>query len=221
MARIVLEALGHPPEPRVLPPLPADAVGAGEVVALLRRVLSGGARMRLVAPPLRWTDVYHGAGLIAVEGWWLRLYRGTKGIRYLEEAVAPDGRRSGYDLLSAREGDPYALLEDDEQERLADLVEALAADSAATRMRIEAEDRVGFPEPLVSMHRILAWAGLTWGEEPAPDLTLAENVDALRIEVDRVTGRTLRGESGGTRELLDQAVWLDGLLERLGRAADR
>lgn len=170
IGRVMDEILALPrPAPRVLPPLPKNRVAAAEVVALYRRVLAGEVEARMLAPPTRWSDLWHAAGEIRIDGWALRLAVRESGISYTAAATAPDGRHSDYEAFEAREGDPYALLEDDEQRRLDALVDRLEADADETRdvLRSSTADT-----PLEEVHRlarISAWLALKGAPETAPD----------------------------------------------------
>ncbi|MBN9007558.1 MAG: hypothetical protein J0H40_19345 [Rhizobiales bacterium] len=114
------EALRYPAPPREISPLPADQVGVAEVMALLRRAIAGEVRI-VVAQP--WSDVCHTHGDFSIDGWRLTGFRRNYGIKYIESATSPDGRRGSHDSWSAREGNPVALLTDDEQDALDDLLE--------------------------------------------------------------------------------------------------
>jgi hypothetical protein len=159
-------AMPQPAAP-VLPPLPKGQVGVEEVLDLLRRVLAGRADARMVAPPLQWSDVWHDTGEIRIDGWTLRLSAQEGGVSYTAEAVAPDGRRSDQEAFEAREGDPYALLSDDEQAQLDGMVARLEADPDATRDAILSAE-IGTPgERRHVRERIAAW--LTLKGAPATD----------------------------------------------------
>lgn len=116
------EALQHPEPPREIPPLPADEVGVDEVMTLLRRAIAGEARIVVERP---WTDIWHTDGAFAIDGWRLSGFKRRYGIKSMSEAIAPDGRRGTYDSWSAREGNPVHLLDNDEQDRLSKIMEAL------------------------------------------------------------------------------------------------
>jgi len=124
MLAVHSEALRHPPEPREMPPLPDDQVGVAEAVALLRRVISGEVRIRLARP---WREVIHTLGQFEIDGWKLIAFKRSHGVKYLDSAVAPDGRTGTYDSWEAREGNPVHLLADDEQDRLDDIIEGIKA----------------------------------------------------------------------------------------------
>lgn len=153
------------PTPRALPPLPKTQIAVDEVVVLFRRLLTGEAEARMLAPPARWSDIWHAAGEIRIDGWTLRLATRNGGISYTAGATAPDGRSSDHEDFEAREGDPYALLADDEQERLDALFDRLEADPDETREVL----RFGTAEtPLERRHlleRISAWLALKGAPE--------------------------------------------------------
>lgn len=151
-----LLALPRPPRP-ALPPLPAGQADVAEVVALLRRMLVGEAVPAMVAPPLAWTDVYHSVGELRVDGWTLLLFRRGEGLGYCEEATDPSGRRADYDAMTEREGEPFGLLEDDEQERLRALVDRLEADADATREALRGARAETPLERELLRARISAW----------------------------------------------------------------
>lgn len=115
------QALKHPPAPREIPPLPGGHVGVEEVMALLRRVIRGKSRVIVSSP---WSAVLHTNGDFVIDGWRLAGFRRNHGIKYLSEAIAPDGRRGTYDSWDAREGNPVHLLSNDDQDALDDLMEA-------------------------------------------------------------------------------------------------
>jgi hypothetical protein len=46
-------------------------------------------------------------------------------MKYVQEARSPDGRIGTYETFRAREGDPFSLLEDDEQDAICELLESL------------------------------------------------------------------------------------------------
>jgi Tat protein secretion system quality control protein TatD with DNase activity len=58
-----------------------------------------------------------------VDGWKLIAFKRSRGIQYLDRAVAPDGRVGTYDAWSEREDNPVYMLSDDEQDRLDDVIE--------------------------------------------------------------------------------------------------
>jgi hypothetical protein len=117
-------ALRHRPPAREIPPLPLDQVGVDEATALLRRAISGESRIRLEQP---WREVVHTLGRFEIDDWKLTAFRRNYGIKYLDRAVASDGRVGSYDSWDAREGNPVALLTDDEQDALNNLIEGTDA----------------------------------------------------------------------------------------------
>ena len=120
---IAAEARRHPAPPKDLPPLNPNAVGVGEVMALLRKIAAG--EHPVVMPEgSRWKDVQHGVGTFQVDGWTIKAFRRSTGMKYVQQATAPDGRTSSYDDFEKREGDPYCLLEDAEQDAVDRLLDA-------------------------------------------------------------------------------------------------
>lgn len=79
----------------------------------------------LRALPQQWATVLHCYGQFAIDGWKLTAFKRSYGIKYLDQAVAPDGRGGTYDSWDAREGNPVHLLSDDEQDRLDALIEGI------------------------------------------------------------------------------------------------
>lgn len=122
IAEVRSEALQQPPPPREISLLPADQVGVGEAMALLRRAIAGEARIDVDRP---WKTVIHCYGEFQIDGWKLTAFKRSRGIKYLDRAVAPDGRIGTYDSWSAREGNPVHHLTDDEQDKLDDLIEGI------------------------------------------------------------------------------------------------
>lgn len=116
------EALRHPSVQHEIPPLPDDQVGVAEVMALLRRAIAGEARIGVAQP---WSDVYHSIGSFSIDGWRINGFKRNYGIKYIDSATSPEGRRDSYDSWSAREGNPVALLTNDEQDALDELLEGL------------------------------------------------------------------------------------------------
>lgn len=195
------------PAAQVLPPLPKGQVAVAAVLDLLRRVLAGRTEARMVAPPLRWPDVWHDIGEIRIDGWTLRLSAQEGGVSYTAEAVAPDGRRSDHEAFEIREGDPYALLSDDEQAQLDGMVARLEADPDATRDAILSAE-VGTPgERRLVRERIAAW--LTLKGAPAVDAT----AKPTRLE-DRIRWAGTEGRPQLSAADLELLWELDDLLAR-------
>lgn len=119
---ILDEARRHPEPSRELAPLPADQVGVDEVMAVLRRVIAGEACPVAEYP---WRDVQHTLASFVVAGWRMTGFRRSYGIKYLDRAIAPGGRLGTYEIWETREGNPVALLTDDEQDQLDAIMEAL------------------------------------------------------------------------------------------------
>jgi hypothetical protein len=117
-------ALQHPAARREIPPIPADEVGVAEAMALLRRAISGESRIEIERP---WPTLFRCHGNFEIDGWKLTSFKRNRGIKYLDRAVAPDGRIGIYDSWEAREGNPVHLLADNEQDRLDDIIEGIKA----------------------------------------------------------------------------------------------
>jgi hypothetical protein len=118
---ILEEAKRSPPAPVVLPPLPADEVDVSEVMVLFRRVIAGEITVRT---DVRWTQAYHDLGRFTIDGWWFAGFRRDWGIKHIVEALSPDKQRqSTWKDFEAREGNPFSLLTDDEQEAFCKLLE--------------------------------------------------------------------------------------------------
>ena len=124
---ILTEARRHPAPQRELPPLPDGKVDVGEVVSLFRRILDGSVVPELVSPKSGWRDLYHGIGEFTADGWTIHAFKRNEGVKYVQTAIAPDRRTGNFDFFYSREGGPIDLLEDDEQDRLDDIIEALPA----------------------------------------------------------------------------------------------
>lgn len=125
MAEILAEARHHPPEVEGLPPLPADQVAVGEVMDLLRLVAKGSARPEVIFPVHGWKHLYHGVGEFRVEGWSIKAFKRNFGLKYVQEARSPDGQIGTYETFRAREGNPFSLLEDHEQDAICEALEGL------------------------------------------------------------------------------------------------
>jgi hypothetical protein len=122
---ILAEARRHPEAPREIAPIEPGEIGVDEVMAVLRRIACGKARPNVLEPRTgRWRDLFHAIGEFECEGWRFEAWKRNWGIGYLHSVTAPDGRRAGYDDFERREGDPFCLLEDDEQDALERVLEA-------------------------------------------------------------------------------------------------
>ena len=126
------EALLHPVPLRklLLPPLRADEIGVGEVVALLRRVIAGESEIVVERP---WSEVCHTHGLFEIDGWKFLAFKRNYGVKYIAGTVAPDGRRGTIDTFDAREGDPVMLLTNAEQDAFDDIIESCRATTNRSR----------------------------------------------------------------------------------------
>jgi hypothetical protein len=115
------EALRHPPPEREIAGLPPHQVGVDEVMAVLRRAISGESHIVVDRP---WRELFHCVGHFEIDGWKLRGFKRSHGIKYLDRAVSPDGERVGtYESWEEREGNPVHLLTDREQDILDDILE--------------------------------------------------------------------------------------------------
>lgn len=199
IGRISTEILAMPkPAPRLLPPLPKHEVAGDEVVALYRRVLVGEAEARMLAPPIRWSDLWQAEGEIRIEGWTLRLAVRESGVSYTAAATAPDGRHSDYEAFEAREGDPYALLEDDEQRRMDALVDRLEADPDETRDVLRSSTADTPADESRRLVRIAAWLVLKGAPETGPE----GRPTGLEERLSAVVGGSRDGLSAADEEYL-------------------
>jgi hypothetical protein len=122
---ILADARRHPPAVRQIPPLPPGQVDAAEVMDVLRRVVAGSARPQVVFPANGWKHLSHGVGEFIVDGWSIEAFKRNFGMKYVQEARSPDGRTGDYETFASREGDPFSLLEDDEQDAICEILELL------------------------------------------------------------------------------------------------
>lgn len=125
MAEILAEARLHPPGTEELPPLPDGQVAVAEVMEVLRRIAGGAARPEIVRPADGWKHLYHAIGEFRVEGWSIEAFKRNFGMKYVQEARSPDGRIGTFETFQAREGNPFSLLEDDEQDAICELFEKM------------------------------------------------------------------------------------------------
>lgn len=125
IAEILAEARRHPPSVQQFPPLPPGQVDVAEVMGVLRRIASGSARLQVVSPANGWKHLWHGVGEFTVDGWAIEAFKRNFGMKYVQVARAPDGRKGDYDSFAAREGNPFSLLEDDEQDAICETLERL------------------------------------------------------------------------------------------------
>jgi hypothetical protein len=88
---------------------------------------SGGVRASCASPRSILFCGRYPLGHFEIDGWEPRAFKRSYGIKYLDLAVAPDGRVGTYDSWSAREGNPVHLLSDDDQDRLDDIIEGIDA----------------------------------------------------------------------------------------------
>lgn len=200
------------PAAAALPPLPSDRVAVAEVLDLLRRVLAGRSDARMVAPPLVWSDVWHETGDLRIDGWTVRFSAREGGISYTVEAVSPDGRRSDQEAFEAREGDPLALLSDEEQELLDAMFARMEADPDATREAILSTVSGSGSDRRQVRERVAAW--LTLKGAAATDATGSP----LRLEE---RARRLAAEERGRLSAADlELLWeIEDLLAEAARKA--
>lgn len=125
LSEILTEARRHPPAARRFPPLPPGQVDVAEVMNVLLRIANGFARPQVVLPATGWQHLWHGVGEFTVNGWAIEAFKRNFGMEYVQEVRAPDGRTSDYKAFAAREGDPFSLLEDDEQDVICEILERL------------------------------------------------------------------------------------------------
>ena len=126
MRAIHAEALRDPEPQHVIDPLRPDEVGVEEVVALLRRAIAGDAAIEVERA---WKDVHHTYADFTIDGWHLVGYRRGYGIKYVDNVICPDGRTGTFSSFELREGNPVDLLENDEQDRLDDIIETAQVQS--------------------------------------------------------------------------------------------
>jgi hypothetical protein len=124
IGEIVTEARQHPPAARQFP-LPPGQVDVSEVMNVLRRVANGATHPQVVLPANGWKHLWHGVGEFAVDGWSIEAFKRNFGMKYVQEARTPDGRTGDYNSFAAREGNPFSLLEDDEQDAICEILERL------------------------------------------------------------------------------------------------
>jgi hypothetical protein len=125
IGEILAEARRHPPPARQFPPLPPGQVDVAEVMDVLRRIASGSARPQVVFPAKGWKHLWHGVGEFTLDGWSIEAFKRNFGMKYVQEVRAPDGRTGDYETFAAREGNPFSLLDDDEQDAICEILERL------------------------------------------------------------------------------------------------
>jgi hypothetical protein len=121
---ILAEARLHPQPAKPLPPLPEGTVGVDEVMTVLRAIASGELVPKILTPA-KWIDVHHTIGVFEAGGWRLEAFRRSSGMKYVQAVTAPDGRIGKFEDFEAREGDPFCLLEDDEQDLVCAVLDAM------------------------------------------------------------------------------------------------
>lgn len=125
LSETLAEARLHPPPANDLPPLQPGQIGVEEVMAVLRRIATGMARPHIIHPADGWRHLWHTIGQFEADGWIVDAFKRTSGMRYVSSVRAPDGRTADYEYFEGREGDPFSLLEDDEQDALCDVLDGL------------------------------------------------------------------------------------------------
>jgi hypothetical protein len=125
LAAILDEARQHPEPPKALEPLPSTKVSVAEVIDILRGIANEEIVPHVIYPPQGWKTLFHTVGEFEAAGWRIEAFKRSEGMKYVQKATAPDGRTGDYDLFDAREGDPFCLLEDGEQDRLCDVLDGL------------------------------------------------------------------------------------------------
>ncbi|WP_027526725.1 hypothetical protein [Bradyrhizobium sp. Ec3.3] len=71
-------------------------------MAVLRRAADGSTRPQIVQPANGWKHLYHGVGEFRVDGWTMEAFKRSFGMKYVQEARAPDGRTGSYESFAAR-----------------------------------------------------------------------------------------------------------------------
>jgi hypothetical protein len=125
LSEILTQARRHPPAARWLPLLLPGQVDVAEVMDVLRRIANGFARPQVVLPARGWKHLWQGVGEFTVNGWSIKAFKRNFGMKYVQEVRAPDGRTGDYKAFAAREGNPFSLLEDDEQDVICEILEGL------------------------------------------------------------------------------------------------
>ena len=120
MLAVHSESLRHRPLERVIPRLPPDQVGVREAMVVLRSAICGESQIVVDRP---WQELFHCLGDFEIDGWKMRGFRPSHGIKYLDRAVSPGGRVGTYESWEEREGNPVHMLADREQDILDDILE--------------------------------------------------------------------------------------------------
>lgn len=63
--------------------------------------------------------------VVVPEVWSIEGFKRNFGMKYVQEARSPDGWIGTFETFHAREGNPFSLLEDDEQDAICELLEKL------------------------------------------------------------------------------------------------
>lgn len=123
IAEILAQARRRPPASRRFPPLSPGEVDVAEVMDILRRIATGSVRPQVVFPRDGWKHLWHGVGEFIVDGWSIEAFKRNFGMKYVQEARSPDGRTGDYETFASREGNPFSLLEDNEQDAICEILE--------------------------------------------------------------------------------------------------
>ncbi|WP_175681159.1 DUF7693 family protein [Burkholderia cenocepacia] len=103
-------------------------IAADEVAQLLRKALNGDVSVKLIGDTY-WRDVGSGNIEFTFGDWRITFFNDAGELDYVDNAVAPDGRRASFDDWAGPTGfgrDPIDLLSQWEQCELSDLLERLA-----------------------------------------------------------------------------------------------
>lgn len=125
IGEVLAEARQHLPAARQVPALPPGQVGVAEVIDVLRRIANGSALPQVVFPANGWRHLFHAVGEFTMHGWSIAAFKRNFGMKYVQAARSPDGRTGDYGTFASREGNPFSLLEDDEQDAICEILEGL------------------------------------------------------------------------------------------------
>jgi hypothetical protein len=92
------------------------------------RAIASGELVPKILTPAKWIDVHHTIGVFQAGGWRLEAFRRSSGMKYVQVVTAPDGRIGKFEDFEAREGDPFCLLEDDEQDLVCAVLDGMQYD---------------------------------------------------------------------------------------------
>jgi hypothetical protein len=92
---------------------PNIQIPAEEIVALLRRVLDGKAKMQAVGES--WIEGYGGNVTFLIDGYTVVLFNDCSDLDYVDRAVAPDGRQTTFhEWVESGGREPIRLMDRDE-----------------------------------------------------------------------------------------------------------